>query len=117
MHRKNGELSKEQKAEKIRNALWCDGLHLSTSAPSAVMKSSLHCDCDSDKPHFEMSRGIQQYIAKNGELSKQQKAEEIGTHFLERRIAFVNISTLRRNEIKSSLRLRLGQGQGKGGLR
>ncbi|GIY81004.1 hypothetical protein CEXT_627961 [Caerostris extrusa] len=40
-----------------QRCLWCDELHLSTSAPNAVMKSNLHCDCDLDKPHLAMSRG------------------------------------------------------------
>ncbi|GIY81014.1 hypothetical protein CEXT_628011 [Caerostris extrusa] len=39
--------------------------------------------------------------------SKKQK--RYAAHSLERRIAFVNVSTLRRNEIETSLRLRLGQ--------
>ncbi|GIX85932.1 hypothetical protein CDAR_113621 [Caerostris darwini] len=58
-HRKERPTQQAAKSRKkdTQRTFWNDELHLSTSAPSAVMKSSLHCDCNLDKPHFEMSRG------------------------------------------------------------
>ncbi|GIX85930.1 hypothetical protein CDAR_113611 [Caerostris darwini] len=85
-------------------AVLCDAL-LNSDDCFKMLEPLLHFEQDSSilKHASEFSNASE----RTANSAKQQK--RYATHFVERRIAFVNVSTLRRNEIESSLRLRLGQ--------